>query len=145
MPCIEAPVPASPDEQQEIPQGRQEKVLVVDDEEAIAELLGNMLEKLGYVVMTKSNSAMALETFQDEYKSIDLVVTDMSMPGMNGAELATELLKIKPGLPIILCTGFSEIINEEKAKAFGFTGFLLKPVLKSQLANAVKDALAGLG
>lgn len=145
LPCIEAPVPASLAEQQEIPKGRQEKVLVVDDEEAIAELLGNMLEKLGYVVMTKSNSAMALETFQDEYKSIDLVVTDMSMPGMNGAELAAELLKIKPGLPIILCTGFSEIINEEKARAFGFTGFLLKPVLKSQLANAVKDALAGLG
>jgi len=143
LPCIEAAVSASLVEQQEIPRGRREKVLVVDDEEAIAELLGNMLKKLGYVVMTKSNSATALETFQDEYKSIDLVVTDMSMPGMSGAELATELLKIKPGLPIILCTGFSEIINEEKAKAAGFTGFLLKSVLRSQLAHAVKDALVG--
>lgn len=145
LPCIEVQAPASLAEQQEIPLGRQEKVLVVDDEKPIAELLGCMLEKLGYVVVTKSNSSTALETFKEQYKSIDLVVTDMAMPGMSGAELATELLKIKPGLPIILCTGFSEIINEEKAKAVGFTGFLLKPVLKSQLAHAVKDALAGLG
>lgn len=65
----------------------------------------------------------------------------MSMPGMNGAALAVELLKIKPGLPIILCTGFSEVINEEKAKAVGFKGFLLKPVLKRQLAQVARKAL----
>ncbi len=143
LPCVEAPVSSHLSKLQDIPLGRQEKVLVVDDEEPIAELLGNLLTRLGYVVIQQSNSAAALEIFKDKYKSIDLVVTDMSMPGMSGAELAAELLKIKPGLPIILCTGFSEIINEEKAKAAGFTGFLLKPVLKSQLAHAVKDALGG--
>ena len=141
FPCIEATTPASLAEQQEIPRGRHEKVLVVDDEEPIAQMLGNMLEKLGYVVITKSNSMAALEIFRDQHESIDLVVTDMSMPGMSGAELAAELLKIKPGLPIILCTGFSEVINEKKAKAVGFKGFLLKPVLKRQLAQVAFEAL----
>ena len=114
---------------------------MVDDEEPITQLLENMLKKLGYVVIIKSSSAAALETFRSQSKSIDLVVTDMSMPGMSGAELGVELLKIKPGLPIILCTGFSEVIDEKKAKAAGFKGFLLKPVLRKQLAHAVREAL----
>ena len=143
LPCIEAPTADPMGDQQEIPRGQQETVLVVDDEEPIAELLGNMLEKLDYEVIVHSNSRAALETFRQQSQGIDLVVTDMSMPNMSGAELAAELLKIRPGLPIILCTGFSEVINEEKAKAVGFSGFLLKPVLKRQLAQAATEALSG--
>ncbi len=143
LPCVEYSQ-ESLVEQQEIPQGQQEKVLVVDDEEAIVQLLGNILRKLCYVVITKSSSTAALETFRDGYQDIDLVVTDMSMPGLSGAELAVELLKIKPGLPIILCTGFSEVIDEEKARAVGFKGFLLKPVLKRQLALVAREALESI-
>jgi PAS domain S-box-containing protein len=143
FPCVQdmvpttVPLPAP----QDIPTGHQERLLIVDDEEPVAGLLKRILEQLNYEVTAVSGSAKALEIFKEKHTDIDLVLTDMSMPGMSGAQLATELLKIKPGLPIVLCTGFSEVVNEENASDMGFSGFLLKPVFKSQLANAVSTAL----
>ena len=142
LPCIdEAPSLQSAEMQQQIPRGSMEKILIVDDEEVIGDMLGTILEHYGYKVQAETDSTIALETFRHQYQEIDLVITDMSMPGMNGGELATELLRIKPELPIILCTGFSEIIDEQMAKESGFKGFLLKPILTSQLTLAVQKAL----
>jgi len=143
LPCVQdvvpvaVPLPAP----QDIPLGHREKILIVDDEEPVAGLLKNILEQLDYEVTAVSDSARALEIFREQYGEIDLVLTDMSMPGMSGAQLATQLLKIKPGLPIVLCTGFSEVVNENNASDMGFSGFLLKPVFKSQIAHAVSNAL----
>ena len=141
LPCIDESGSYQVEERKQVPLGQHEKILVVDDEEPVANLLAQMLKNLGYEVRVETNSLAALEKFKAEYNSIDLVVTDMAMPGLNGADLASEILKVKPGIPLILCTGFSETINEEKARTLGFSSFLLKPILKNQLATAVREAL----
>ncbi|MCG8683907.1 MAG: response regulator, partial [Desulfobacterales bacterium] len=75
--------------------------------------------------------------------SFDLVISDMTMPYMTGDRLAKELLSIRSEIPIIICTGFSERINKEKAEAIGVEGFLMKPVIKSELAKKVREVLDG--
>ncbi|MEW6500237.1 MAG: MASE3 domain-containing protein, partial [Thermodesulfobacteriota bacterium] len=118
-----------------------EHVLVVDDEPTITELVQQMLEGLGYRVTSANDPRAALEWFAAQPGQFDLVLTDMAMPHMNGAELARQLLARRPGLPVILCTGFSEIINEEKAKTLGICRLLMKPVLRDELARVVREAL----
>ena len=118
-----------------------EQILLVDDEEIITEMLSRILRKMGYHVTPRRSSTDALETFRADPDQFDLVITDMSMPRMTGAELARRLLSIRPGLPIIMCTGFSDQIDETKAQAMGIRGFVLKPVLKDDLARAVREAL----
>ena len=118
-----------------------EHILVVDDEKVIAELMQKTLEGLGYRVSTCIDSRQALKQFEAQPASFDLVITDMTMPHLNGAELAQQLLAIRPGLPIILCTGFSEIINEEKAWALGIRRLLMKPVLRDELARVLRQVL----
>ncbi|MGV1097983.1 hybrid sensor histidine kinase/response regulator [Thiovibrio sp. JS02] len=119
------------------------RVLVVDDEEPLALMLARMLEGLGYTVATATNSGDAVRRFAEAPQAFDLVITDMAMPNMTGAELARQVLAIRPGMPIVLCTGFSEVINEEKAKAIGIREFLMKPLLLGDVAKAVSRALAG--
>ena len=123
-----------------LPRGH-EHLLVVDDERVIADLMRQTLEALGYGVTACIDSRQALEQFEAHPKDFDLVLTDMTMPHLNGAELAQQLLAIRPDLPVVLCTGFSEIINEEKAMALGIRRLLMKPVLRDQLARVLREVL----
>jgi len=121
-----------------LPRGH-EHILVVDDEKVIADLMRQILETLGYRVTTCIDSRLALEQFEANPTGFDLVITDMTMPHLTGAELAQRLLAGRPKLPVILCTGFSEIINEEKARALGIRRLLMKPVLRDELARVLRQ------
>jgi PAS domain S-box-containing protein len=124
-----------------IPVGNNERILVIDDEETILNMMKEMLENLNYRVVTQVNSEEALKLFQAKPDDIDLVITDMTMPYMTGLELAKKLFVIRPKMPTILCTGFSETVSEEKARGLGVRKFLTKPILRSDLATAIRQVL----
>ena len=123
-----------------IPKGRG-SILLVDDEEPLASLGQDMLTSLGYEVAVRLSSRDALETFRAHPERFDLVITDMTMPNMTGADLAREMLKIRPEIPIIMTTGFSERVNEGEAKKIGIRKFVMKPVSLPSLAQAVKQLI----
>ena len=125
-----------------LPRG-DERIIVVDDDRGIVRLMREILEGLGYRVTTFADSAKALQELREGPQDFDLLLTDMTMPKLTGAELVVEVLRIRPDMPIILCTGFSEMIDAEKAKALGVREFMLKPVEKGELAKAVRRALDG--
>ena len=133
--------PAEPEPSPSAPALGNERILLVDDEKPLVKMEKIILEKMGYRVETFIDAEEALERFEKSPEDFDLVITDMAMPRMDGDELAVELLKIRPGMPIILCTGFSEKISEKKAKEIGIGRYLKKPCSASQLANAVRDIL----
>ncbi len=118
-----------------------EHVLLVDDEETILIMETQMLKYLGYRVTSRNSSLEALEAFRFNPDQFDLVITDMAMPNMSGDKLTVELMKIRPDIPIILCTGFSEIMSETKAASLGIKGFLLKPVVMKDLARKIREVL----
>ncbi|ACL02277.1 PAS/PAC sensor hybrid histidine kinase [Desulfatibacillum aliphaticivorans] len=121
--------------------GGSEKILLVDDEAPVERLEKRILERLGYDVVSCSSSLIALESFTKDPHAFDLLVTDMTMPNMTGAQLAMEMRKIRPELPVIICTGFSNFIDEEKAASMGIQGYVTKPVVKRELAQVVRTAL----
>ena len=118
-----------------------ERVLMVDDEAPIVRLVTQMLERLGYRVAGQTGSLDALEAFEADPDAYDLVITDMSMPHLPGDRLSRELIAIRPDLPIIICTGFSEKIDPEIARSLGIRGFLMKPIVQSDLARLVRKVL----
>ncbi len=118
-----------------------ERALIVDDEEAIVNMIKRMLTKLGYHITAMTSSNDALQTFQKDPDGFDFMITDMTMPNMNGAELIQRVRVIRPNMPIILCTGFSELIDKEKASSLGIQKYLMKPVVKKELAVAVREVL----
>jgi PAS domain S-box-containing protein len=118
-----------------------ERILFVDDEETLIDLGENMLAKLGYHVVTRTSPIEAKEAFKANPVKFDLVISDMTMPNMTGDILAKELMKIRPDIPIIICTGFSEQISAEKVKAIGISGFLMKPLTIRELARTVRSVL----
>ena len=118
-----------------------ERILLVDDEKSVVRLEKQMLERLGYNVSALSNSLEALETFNSNPDGYDLVISDMTMPNMTGDQLAIKLMSIRPDIPIVICTGFSERINKEQAEAHKVKGFLMKPVVKSEMAQMVRKVL----
>ncbi|MCP3901659.1 MAG: PAS domain S-box protein [Desulfobacteraceae bacterium] len=122
-------------------QGGSEHILLVDDEASIIGMEQNMLERLGYKITACSSSIDALETFRKAPDEFDLVITDMAMPNMPGDQLSVELTKIRSDIPILLCTGFSETISEEKAASLGIKGFLLKPVVKKDLSLKIREVM----
>jgi PAS domain S-box-containing protein len=117
------------------------RILVVDDEKYVVEILKEMLEKLGYQVTARYSSTDALGAFQAQHEHFEMVITDQTMPQMTGTELAKEFLKIRPDIPIILCTGFSEMVDEAKARKIGIKAFLMKPVALQQLAQQMQRLL----
>ena len=121
--------------------GGSEHILVVDDEVIVEEMMKAMLESMGYTVTSKSNSLSALHVFTDHPDHFDLVITDMTMPNLTGAELTKKILAIRPEMPIILATGYSELINEEKAKELGVAAFVMKPLVKRQLDMVIREVL----
>jgi PAS domain S-box-containing protein len=136
-------------EQQDLPEARPhdsislgtERILFIDDEEFLVEMNRNMLERLGYKVTVRTSSLEALNTFKNHPDDFDLVITDQTMPGMTGIDLARRMMQIRPKVPIILCTGYSSLISEEKAKALGIKGFALKPLSKSSISKIIREVL----
>jgi CheY-like chemotaxis protein len=118
-----------------------ETILFVDDEETLVELGRQMLERLGYQVITHMDSQEAINVFRANPQAFDLVVSDMTMPGMTGDELAIEMLKIRPDIPILICSGFSEKMTEEKARNIGVKAFLMKPLSLRKLSQKVRQAI----
>jgi signal transduction histidine kinase/CheY-like chemotaxis protein len=118
-----------------------ERILLIDDEEQIVSMEQKMLENLGYEVTARTDSSEALREFSEKPQNFDLVITDMTMPHITGDELAQKLLDIKPDIPVILCTGFNEDITEEKALAMGIQKFVMKPVIKNDLASTIRTVL----
>lgn len=118
-----------------------ERILLIDDEKQIIDIEQQILERLGYTVTPKTDSQEALEEFAALPEKFDLVITDMTMPKMTGDQLARKIMDIKPDIPVILCTGFNETINEEKALAMGIDKFIMKPIVKDELARAIRTVL----
>ena len=123
-----------------IPKGT-ERILLVDDEETIVRMEKQLLERLGYYVTARTSSVEALEAFRDSPGKFDLVITDMTMPNMTGVQLSQKLLEVRPDIPIIICTGFSTKIDNEKTKEYGIRGFVMKPVIMSEIAKKIREVL----
>ena len=134
-------VPHSPQEEAPHPAMGRGRVLFVDDEAALAEIGQELIESLGYEVRVETDPRQALSRFRDDPQGVDLLITDQNMPGLTGADLAREVLAVRPDLPVLMLTGFSETISRERAKALGIREFLLKPVLRRDLAAAIETAL----
>ncbi len=145
LPCledegIETAGPVNRDGEQ--PRGS-ERLLFVDDEQAIAVMVERTLQSFGYSVTVATDSREALDRFAADPQAFDLVITDQAMPGMTGYLLAQSILEIRPGMPIILCTGYSDVVTEEKARDAGISAFLMKPVERDRLACTVREVLDG--
>lgn len=141
LPCSEeSSLPTTEIAPPPIPSGT-EHIMVVDDEKDIVELIGAMLRARGYSVTGCVGSLDALGVFQKNPGAYALVITDMTMPHMTGAQLSKALRSIRPHIPLIVCTGFSELINEKKAAALGFQKFLMKPIIMRELCQTVRDVL----
>lgn len=118
-----------------------ERILVVDDEEQNIQMLQQMLERLGYRVTGRTSGIDALSAFRAQPDKFDLVVTDLNMPNMTGTDLARELREIRPGIAVILCTGFSEMISEKEAQALGIQRIIMKPAVTAEIAQAVRSVI----
>jgi signal transduction histidine kinase/BarA-like signal transduction histidine kinase len=130
----------APDGNEEAPTGT-ERILFIDDEEAIAEMGEALLAGLGYEVITKTGSNDALELLKADPHRFDLVITDQTMPEMTGLELAKEILAIKADMPVIMCTGFSYLVDADKARAAGIKAFAMKPLTKREIAKTIRKVL----
>ena len=118
-----------------------EHILIVDDEQTVLTLEKLLLESLGYRVSSFSSSTEALQAFEAAPQHFDLVLSDVTMPIMNGAQLAKKMFAARPDIPIIFCTGFSDILSEEEAMKLGAKGFLGKPILRENLASMIRKIL----
>ena len=123
------------------PAGGRERILFIDDEDMLVELNKQRLAKLGYDVTVTTNSFEALRIFQETPNAFDLIITDQTMPNMTGIDLATEMFKIRPDARIILCTGHSDKVSPDVANKAGIKLFLMKPIDRREMANAVRKVL----
>ena len=140
LPTVPTPVLDRSVDQGPIPIGK-ETILFVDDEETIVHLGKELLTQLGYTVEIHTSSVRALNIFRKDPHRFDLVITDQTMPALTGEALSRELLRIRPDLPIILCTGFSHVMSAEKAKALGIQAYLMKPLAIRDLAPIIRHVL----
>ena len=140
LPRIEREIEYKAEALEPLPLGK-ERILFVDDEKALIDLGKQMLERLGYKVVSRTSSVEALEAFRADPHKFDLVITDMTMPNMTGDELAEEIMALRPDIPIVLCTGFSLRITEEQAKKMGIREFVMKPLVMSDLAKTIRKVL----
>jgi len=140
LPVVDADVSLKQEVSADLPRGT-ERILLVDDEKAAVIAIQPILERLGYRVLAKTDSLEALELFREAPDGFDLVITDQTMPHMTGKALAKELMAIRPEIPIILCTGFSEQIDEDSAREMGIRAFVPKPIVMRETAQAIRKAL----
>jgi PAS domain S-box-containing protein len=139
LPITEEEITAT-ESPEEFPTGN-ERILFVDDEAALAKMGQLILERLGYQVESKTDPAKALEVFRENPDGFDLVITDMTMPQMTGESLARELMATRPDIRILICTGYSRMMDEEKARTLGIRGFIMKPLSTSDMARTVREVL----
>ncbi|OPY70175.1 MAG: Wide host range VirA protein [Syntrophorhabdaceae bacterium PtaU1.Bin034] len=118
-------------------------ILFVDDEEQLVTAARSTLSQLGYHMVTETDPIMALKIFLEDPGRFDLVITDQTMPHMTGMELARELLDIRPAVPIILCTGYSEAVSPGLAHSEGIDAVLMKPIQRSELTGAIDRVFGG--
>jgi len=121
--------------------GGSESILFVDDEESIVNLNHQRLERLGYQIKSTTKPLEALEWFKADPDKFDVIITDMTMPRMTGDRLAAEVLKIRPRMPVIICTGYSERMSAKKAEALGVRKYIEKPIDLRNLASALREVL----
>lgn len=123
-----------------LPQGK-ESILFIDDDNVLAYMGKKALEHLGYRVDPKTDAQDALDKFRDSPENYDIIITDLTMPKITGEKLAQEVMKIRPDIPIILCTGHSERIKDEKLESLGIRKVLIKPLELNELARAIREVL----
>ncbi len=140
FPTIDSDVVSKTKASKPLPRGN-ERILFVDDEKALSDMGKKTLERLGYEVIATTNATEALDLFQKHHHKLDLVITDQTMPNMTGGMLAKELLRIRPDIPIILCTGYSEMITKDKAMDMGIRQFIMKPLVTRDLATTIRKVL----
>ncbi|MBI5593663.1 MAG: response regulator [Deltaproteobacteria bacterium] len=128
------------EENRVLPKGS-ERILFVDDEKPVIHIGKEIMEYLGYEVVATTGGTQALEIFKNQFEGFDLVITDHIMPKMTGLELAEQLLTIRPGIPIILCSGFTDCVIQERAESLGIRAFLTKPLVTHVLAEKIREAL----
>ena len=117
-------------------------ILFVDDEEDLVNIARRNLESIGFKVSTSTSAEEALNLFKEAPDTFDLVITDQAMPHMTGFSLASELMRIKPKVPVVLCTGYSESITPDKVKSIGIREFVKKPLSKNVLRECITNALS---
>ena len=144
FPVIEKPIISETEELKALPTGN-ETILCIDDEQPLIELAKNMLKRLGYRVEARTLPVEAIEVFKTAPDKFDLVISDMTMPAMTGVGLAKKLMQIRPKIPVIICTGYSEQIDETRAKELGIKGFLMKPFTIRELSKTVREVLDARG
>jgi PAS domain S-box-containing protein len=140
LPASDLAVPALPPVA-DLPSPGKERILVVDDDPVLARMHQQMLESLGYDAAARTSARDALEAFRAASEAFDAVLLDQAMPEIAGDVLAAELMKIHPGIRIVLCTGFSNALTPERASALGIREYLSKPVRLEDLAVALRRAL----
>ena len=140
LPATEKHQTSQPYTKEDLPMGS-ERILFVDDEDSIAKVGGQLLERLGYSVTIMTSSKKALDLFQSNAHTFDLVVTDMTMPGITGDKLAIELMKIRQNIPVIICTGYNKKISAQIASEIGIQALIYKPVERVDLAKTVRKVL----
>ncbi|MCU0540170.1 MAG: ATP-binding protein [Desulfobacterales bacterium] len=121
--------------------GGSERILFVDDEKMLVDIGEKILQRLGYQVVSRTSPMEALELFRAKPDHFDLVVTDQTMPGMTGDLLAREMMHIRPDIPIVVCTGYSQGLDPERARQRGIKAFVMKPILIQDIAAAIRKAL----
>ena len=117
-------------------------ILVIDDDELVSEYLGALLEAENYDVMVLNEPMAALEYFKTYPDYFDLIITDQIMPVLTGVEIAQSILELRPDLPVLLITGYSEKISAENAESFGLSGFFPKPINENLFLDKINNLIA---
>ncbi len=141
LPCFKGKSGQEKSDKKQAPAGGDERILIVDDETAIISMLEQILVRLGYQVTAYTSSIEALGAFRKDTDRFDLVITDLTMPDMTGDRLSREMKQLRPGIPIILCTGFSDQIDDEKASSTNVDAYILKPLIRKEIDDAIRKAL----
>ncbi len=144
FPTIEQKLDIPEMRERSVSTGKNEHILFVDDERSLVEMGTQLLKRIGYRVTSCSSSVDALDLFAGNADHFDLVITDMTMPNMTGTRLAEEIRKIRPDIPIILCTGFSHTLDFDNLERYGVEALIMKPFVKNQIAETIRDVLNNL-
>lgn len=142
LPIIEAEADNhAPQVIEEPARGGSERIMIIDDEQDIIDLAEETLTMYGYKITTFSDGVKAMQDFEKHPDDYELVITDMAMPNMTGLDITHKIKGIRPNLPIILCSGYSEIINKEKSLALGISRYIQKPLIMDSLARVIRELL----
>jgi CheY-like chemotaxis protein len=140
LPRMESRSPSNGAEPSLLPRGT-ERILLVDDEKEVMETFRQMLTYLGYSVFSATSGLVALEVFRKAPDGFDLLITDQTMPKMTGVQLASEVKRIRPDLPVLLCSGFGDVIQSEEAGEIGVQEMLMKPLTATEIAHKIRQVL----